>query len=130
MKAQHRGGDREPRSRNPAPPQIADDHPASRDAIELGDEREAAIVVEMMEELRAEHDVDAPVGERKGEGVGTDGVVHAMPCRRDETERAVDRDGAERESTAARDLPCPPWKIGASRADVEQRRLGPTGTTR
>ena len=120
MKAQDERREREPRRRDPASPQIADDHPVPRNAIELGDERETAIVVEVMKKLGAEHDVDAAIREREGQGVGTDGVVHAMACGGDEAEGAVDRDGAEREATAPRDLARAPRKIGAAGADVEQ----------
>src|SRR3954471_10152038 len=128
MKAQHGRGERESRGRDPAPPQIADDHPAPRDAIELGDEREAAVMIEVMEELGAEHEIDAAIGERKGQGIATDRVVHAMARGADENERAVDRNRSQRQATTTGDLARAPGEIGAARTDVEQRRLGPAGS--
>ena len=119
MKAQHRRGEAEPRGRDPASSQIADDHPSSRDAIELRDEGKAAIVVEVMEQLRAEHEVDAAIGEGKGEGIGTDGVIHAMARRGHEAERAIDAYRAEGKSTTPGDLTRAPGKIGATHTDVE-----------
>src|SRR4051812_36529046 len=130
MKAQHRRGERESRGRDPAPPQIADDDPAPRDAIELGDEREAAIVIEVVKELGAEHEIDAAIGKGEGKGIATDGVVHAMARGSDQTERTVDGYRSQRQATTTRDLARAPGEIGAPRTDIEQRRLGPPGSRR
>ena len=130
MKSQHRGGERESRSRDPASSQIADDHPTPRDAIELRDERKAMIVVEVMEKLGTEDDVDTAIGEGESEGVGADGVIHAMARGGHEVERTIDRDRAQCQAPAPGDLARAPGKVGASRADVEQGRLGPPGSRR
>src|SRR5438046_1353830 len=80
----------------------------------------SVVSVLLVKQLRAEHDVDAAIGERKGERASTHGHVHAMTRRGDEGEGSVQRDGTQREATSSRDLAGAPGKVGEPRADVQQ----------
>src|SRR5205085_7713311 len=121
MKTEREGGQCEPSSCDPAASQITDDDAATRDAIQLGDQLQRAIVIEVVKELRAEHDVDAAIGEGKGEGIAAHGGVHAVTRRGDQGERAVQRDRSERESAPSRDLASAPGKVGETRAYIQER---------
>lgn len=65
---------REPETacRKPAPAQVADDHTHSRDAIELAQDADHTLVAEVVQQLRAEHDVKAALRKRQRARVAGD----------------------------------------------------------
>jgi hypothetical protein len=124
MKSQGKRRQRKSDGGHPTPPQVTDDDSQPRHAIELRDQRQCLIMVEMMKELRTEHDVDAGIGEGERDGITPDSVIDAMPRGPEKCKRPIHADGVQGNPTATRDLPRTPGKIRETSSDVEQRDRG------
>ena len=88
---------REPQScrGEPASPQVADDDAHARNAMELPEHARRARIVEVVQRLRAHHDVHGPIRERQCGRVAAHGVAGARATGEGERLRHVDRDERE-----------------------------------
>jgi len=121
MKAQRKGREPETGGSDPASPQIGDDHAPSRDSIELSDDRREIVVGEMVEQLGAEHDVDASVAEGKCSNAGADPMGQAAPGLAKDVDGFVDADRHDPGSATRRLSSDFGGDVGEARSDVEQR---------
>ena len=71
MKAKHPAHEPESAGGEPAPPQVAHDHCAPRNAIELSQDGAELRVLEVVQHLRADDDVGARIGKGKRSRVRT-----------------------------------------------------------
>jgi hypothetical protein len=96
MKSHWEGGQPEARGGNGAATEIADDHALARDAIELLQHAHGIGALEVMEQLGAEHDIDAVVGDGQRQRVAADSVVDCPSTGRRERGRGVETDRRHR----------------------------------
>ena len=103
MKAQRKRDEPESGRREPAPAQIADDRPRARDTRCSSRNRALDVrVVEMVQQLRAHHDVDAADREREARARRAQTMRRRRAARRGEQrDRAVDADRRQRAARLA-----------------------------
>src|SRR3954469_16779937 len=104
METERPGDQPEAARRDPAPAQVAHDHVAASHAIELAEHARDLAVVEVMQELRAGHEVDAVVGKGQGERIGARAAVQRAPTDATEALRTIDAEHDERHAPLARPL--------------------------
>ena len=121
MKAEREGDEPEAARGEPAPAQVAHDHAVARDAVELAEQGRELGAGEVVEDLRAEHDVHAPRREGERERVARHRVPD--PLSRDARERLgrVEADGAQGKPRALGERVRGLGEVAVTRADVEQR---------
>jgi len=76
MKSQGKRNEPQSRGGDPASPEVADDDSRARDAIHLAQERHCVRTGEVVQNLRAHDDVDAPVGKGQAERVSARSEAH------------------------------------------------------
>jgi hypothetical protein len=120
MKSQ--GKRREPKSerRQPASAQVAHDHAHTSDTVHLAQQIDRIIVSEMMEKLRAHHDVDASIGERKPQGIAADGAIDGLSARARQLLGGIETEGVKLDAAFVRERACVGRYVAQTRADVEQ----------
>src|SRR5207248_5526423 len=106
-----------------AKPQVTHDHPRPRDAIHLAQQPPRIRAREVMQDLRAHHDIDAAVGEWKAESIPANRVTHRVPARNCELACRVETYCPEVQATLFGNRPRTAWDVAQARSNVEQRRV-------
>src|ERR1700704_2675200 len=107
--------------RDPASSDVADDDAYSSNPIHLAQQRRRFGSSEVMQNLRAHHDVDAVVGKRQVARVGTNREIHRTPAGLRELGGGIESDCRELYAVAARLLSRSARNVAESGAYIEQR---------
>jgi hypothetical protein len=123
MESKGKRGEPEASSRDPAPPEIADDHSNARDPVHLAQELERVGACKVMQNLRAHHYVDAVIREGKPQRIATNGERQDTAAGAGQLERRIEPHGRQLDAHLQGNFPRPTGDVAKACSDVEQSRL-------
>jgi hypothetical protein len=123
MKSEGKREEPEPRRCDPASSEVADDHPHSRHAIHFPKKSQSIRPSEVMQHLRAHHDVDALIRKGQTQRMRADRIVQRAAARAHEHGRGVYANRPQLDPISARHLSRATRDVSESGSNVEQRCL-------
>jgi len=109
-------------NREPTAPEVAHDHRTPRHAVHLAQHEVDLVILEVVQHLRARHDVDACRREGQPSRVAADARVEHLARQGGERRRLVEAQRVEPDSFSRRQPPRPQGYVRKAGAHVEQRR--------